>query len=917
MLKCILLSVLISTAFGSHAQSVKISGIVLDSVQETIPGATVMLVGKKDSLLKTFAISDPQGAFHLSQVKQGAYDLKVSYFGYDTYSTPISITSNSRDTVLAPIVMRIRTLDAVVVQGNYTPIQIKGDTIEYDPRAFETDEHDAVEELLRQLPGVEVDASGNIKAQGRDVGKILIDGEEFFTDDPKLASKNLPADAIDKVQVYDKGSEMSEFTGIDDGNEITTINLKLKSSHKQGAFGNIQLEGGSDFPVASEQSSAAQFRYFSKGNIHYFRDKWQASAISLANNVNQTGFTIDDYINFVGGISKFIENGSGAGGIGGGLPMQGNNNDGFLETAATGLNFRYKPSNRSEFSGNGFLNNFNNRYLRDSYRETFYTDSTLISSENITRVARQLNNNYNFAWEYVIDSTQVLDLDASFSWGNSNLSNFVHQQNFNGFDTLRSRFSTEQTSDQLSYDYSIRTHYRKKFKKVGQFTGGSLSYDASNTDNSTHLNFLSILYTSGLVQAIPTDQLQNGVLTNRAIKGNWMWSQALNKKQLVQFEIQQDRRYASRDRNVADVIGGMNFPNSLYSGMADYSSVRNTGGIAHKFFKKKVKTSLKGNYEFVQLEGQRDLNLQRSFHYFYPQANVKWSPKKSTTFELTYDTYTTLPTLNQMQIVPNNLNPSEIVNGNADLIPEYTHHVRGQFNRFNQFNFTHAFAALNVYHTRNKIAFAQDINEFLIREIIPKNLGSENSANAYINVGSSLYPIKTKFAITWVSQVARGNMEINGTQDRYTNWMTQPSLTLDNIKKKVINLQSGLNYTWSQTTYETNTNFNNQFTNWSYFAKVKLSFKKRFLISLDANHYFFPQLADNSQQIILNAQLAVNLLKSRRLRLFVAGYDLLNQRQGIQQNFIQNIYEEELTATLSRYTTVGLKYAFNKFGAAK
>lgn len=917
MFRYVFIIVLACTPFFGQAQSVKISGVVLDSIQETIPGATVMLVGQQDSLLKTFAISDPSGRFKLLQVPPGNYDLKISYFGYDPYSASLTIPENVRDTLLPPIKLSIRTLDEVVVAANYIPIQIKGDTIEYDPRAFETDEHDAVEELLRQLPGVEVDAEGNIKAQGRNVGKILIDGEEFFTDDPKLASKNLPADAIEKVQVYDKGSDLSEFTGIDDGEEITTINLKLKSSHKQGAFGNIHLEGGSDLPLESGQRFADHYRYFGKGNIHYFRDKWQASAIGLSNNVNQTGFTIDDYINFVGGISKFIEGGVGAGGIGAGLPLQGNNNNGFLQTSATGLNFRYKPSNRTVLSGNGFLNSFQNNYLRDTYRETSYTDSTLVSTEDLTRRAHQLNNSYNLSFEHTLDSTQELDLNGSFAWGNSRLTNAVHQSNFNASDSLSSQFDTDQNSDQTSYDYSVSGRYRKKFKKMGQFTGGGISYSASNSDNATQLSYLSKLYASGLVQTFPTDQVQDGILNDGTLTANWLWSHALHRKHLLQFDVDHQRKHSSRDRNVRDVVNGSNFLNDFYSGAADYTTYRNTAGARHKFFKKKLKTTIGADYQFVQLAGQRDLNVFRSFQYVYPQARLKWTPKKSTTFELNYDTYTTLPTLNQLQALPSNVNPAEIINGNTQLIPEYTHQLGGEFNRFNQFNFTHIFLILNAYHTRNKIAFAQDFNPFLVREITPKNLGTENSADAYLNVGSSLYPIKTKFAITWTSRVARGNMEINGIQDSYTNLYTQPSITLDNIKKKVINVQSGFKYTWSQNTYKTNSAFNNQFMNWNYFAKVKVSLKKRVLVSIDVNHYFFPQLEANSQQFIMNAQVAVNLLKSRRLRFYVAGYDLLKQRRGIQQNFAQNIYEEVVTSTLSRYATVGVKYSFNKFGAVK
>jgi len=246
-------------AFTSSGQSVKIYGNVNDSTQGPIPGATVMLMGKQDSILKSFGITNKYGNFVINDVKPNDYIFKVNFFGYSSYKLLITLESAGRDTTLKAISLKPQMLDAVVVTADYIPIRIKGDTIEYDSRAFETGEHDVAGNLLEQLPGVEVQEDGTIKVQGKRVSKILVDGEEFFGNDPTIAVKNLPAGAIDKVQVYDKDSDMATFTGVDDGDKATTINLTLKKDHKKGYFGNLDAAYGLDN------------RYKVKGNVHYFK----------------------------------------------------------------------------------------------------------------------------------------------------------------------------------------------------------------------------------------------------------------------------------------------------------------------------------------------------------------------------------------------------------------------------------------------------------------------------------------------------------------------------------------------------------------------------------------------------------------------------------------------------------------------
>ncbi|MCG8574039.1 MAG: TonB-dependent receptor [Flavobacteriales bacterium] len=918
-MKRIILLFLIVVAGVAKGQSVKIYGQILDSLEGPIPGATVMLVGAQDSILKSFSVSDKDGLFTFSNIKAGEYVFKASFFGYDPYEQSLSIGKGSQDTSVGKIQLQSKMLNKVTVQGHYIPIQIKGDTIEYDSRAFETGEHDVVEDLLNQLPGIEVNEDGSIKAQGKDVDKILVDGEEFFADDPTLATKNLPAEAVDKVQVFDKQSDMAEFTGVDDGNESTTINLKLKDSHKKGMFGNLEAAGGTDAPIHQNESFNDYFRYTAKGNVHYFKKKWQLSFIGMSNNVNETGFSIRDYINFMGGISNMMRDGGMGFDLGSGIAINtGGANDGFLNTNATGFNFNYKPSKQTVLNASIFFNGFDKTYNKNLDRTTYFADSSLFTNERVNQRSTTMNNRGNLHFEQKIDSTHFINVDFSGNWNLADYYNVSLVNNFNPQNALTSDFSTDLNQENFSYDYTAAADYRKKFAKAGRYTGGGVSYDASNSDASTTLDYVNQLYFAGVSTAFNINQIQDMIETSGNLNANWMWSEPLTKKMLLQTQYNYVRRTSGRDKDVWDVVSDDQIPNDFFSAEADYLSFRHQAGLKHKYISKNFRTTIGATYQYVNLSGDSIFTAgPKEFHYVMPSVNIQWEPSKSSDMRINYSTSLTLPSLNQLQPLPDNSNPSEVVLGNTNLEPEYNHNLMFSFHKFDEFTFTHFMFRLSGAYVTNNITYSQNINEFLIREITPENLGDEKSLSSYLALGSSLHAIHIKFNVSNNSSLSNGLIMLNSVQDQYTSFATTPTLSIENINKKVLSVRGGFTYTWSQNSYQNNDFFNNTFSNYSYFGNLKLKLKDRWVLSSDINHYFYPDFEVNSQQVILDAKIGVNLTKSRKLQLYLAGYDLLNQNTGINQYYLQNIYEEETTSTLARYFMLGFKYSFQKLGASK
>src|SRR5688572_10204672 len=337
--------VLIFISNVAVAQKFSIYGNVADSSGTKLSSATVMLLNPADSSLLNFTVTDVQGHFEFKNIARTAYLLKVTFVGYKTYSKDIrESTAQSLDLGTLQMSVARTTLDEVVVSEK-VPVVVKQDTIEFNADAFKTNKNSTVEELLKKIPGVEVDSEGNVKAQGEQVERVTVDGKDFFGGrDPKLATRNLPADAISKIQVLDRKSDQAIFSGIDDGQREKAINLELKEEKRNGAFGNLLGGYGTDS------------RYQAKANINRFNIGNQLSVLGMANNINERGFSIDDYMNFTGGAQQMMGGGQVRVQIGGenqnGVPLNfGNRANGIFETYAGGLNFSDELTKKTEVNG--------------------------------------------------------------------------------------------------------------------------------------------------------------------------------------------------------------------------------------------------------------------------------------------------------------------------------------------------------------------------------------------------------------------------------------------------------------------------------------------------------------------------------------------------------------------------------------
>src|ERR1044072_2920884 len=279
-----------------------VKGVAFDTLaKQPVVAATITLLQKKDSSLVSFTMTDSKGQFEIAGLANGEYRLLTTHVSYHSSSRLFTIGDNNKQVNLGNIIMNdvSRMLSEVTVTAEAPPVTLIDDTVQYNAGSFKTVPNATVEQLLKKMPGIKVEKDGTVKAQGQEVKKVLVDGKEFFGNDPKLATRNLPADAVDKVQVYDRASDQAQLTGFDDGNSEKTINLKLKKDKKKGLFGKLSAGAGTDN------------RYEGRFNVNSFKGARELSVIGLGNNTNAEGFSFMDMLNFSGELVRLKAGGGG------------------------------------------------------------------------------------------------------------------------------------------------------------------------------------------------------------------------------------------------------------------------------------------------------------------------------------------------------------------------------------------------------------------------------------------------------------------------------------------------------------------------------------------------------------------------------------------------------------------------------
>ena len=726
-MKLIFTAIFLSFAWMSFAQSYSLTGNVFADDGSPMIYSSVVLLNPADSTMQSFGITNKDGFFEIKNIKKGDYLLQIAFLGFETYYQNISIPVEGNK--LATVVMKTKSVafEEIKVSGDIVPLAIKKDTIEYNANAFKLKPDAVTEDLLKKLPGIEVDRAGNIKAMGEDVKKLYVDGKEFFGNDPKVATKNVPADAVDKVQVYNRKSDEAMFTGIDDGSRDKTINLKLKEDKKNALFGDVMAGGGTG---EHWQGSVKAYR---------FTDKIQVAALGMGNNVNQFGFSFNDYMNFSGGIGQMMH-GSGTAQIritsddnfpiNFGEPVAGLNTSG-----AGGANFSYStsPNDRVFIS---YLGNGTKKELEQTTTTTnFVEGDSYQQNQDLNETDINKAHRFNFGWRNRIDTTQNIIVDGNFALMNGDNSRLsFDESSYNDILVNNQENQTSFISDRLNG--SASASYTKKLNKGKSVleAGGNVSLSQGLTKNK--------IYTEMVVtnpgQAFISNQFQDDQTNNLRYSSDVSFSQFLGKGKYIIPSLNMGSSVENLDRSQ-----GFPDPFSVIDSLSPefqkkYGWMRPKVSFKYTSGKSSLTVSIENETGKLQNTLKSTEDDGKNYVFILPSFWYEYQFQTGRRLMVFYNSGVNTPNVIQLLPVINNINPLSVYYGNPDLKPEISHRFNTHYILFDQFSFTSLMAMVNGTYTKDKINWVRTVDNNLMMTNTLKNFDNDFSLKKNIDFSTPI-----------------------------------------------------------------------------------------------------------------------------------------------------------------------------------
>lgn len=925
-MKKILLSVLIcfaaTVAFAQKSGTVK--GIVFDTIaKQPVSAATITVLQRKDSSLVTFTMTNSRGEFSLSNIPFGDYRLLVTHVNYHNVNKYFVVSESKKETDLANIEVsdKNKVLEEVVIQAEAPPVTLIGDTVQYNAGSFKTKPNSVVEDLLKKMPGIQVEKDGTVKAQGQEVKKVLVDGKEFFGNDPKIATKNLPADAVDKVQVYDRQSDMAQLTGFDDGNSEKTINLKLKKDKKKGVFGKVNAGGGTEG------------RYQGRFNVNSFKGARQMSVIGMGNNTNAEGFSFMDILNFSGGMSQL--GGSGSGGnvninissndATSGM-MGGGNNNAINTSLAGGANYNNIIGTKMEVQSNYFYSRYNPVTDQKLRRQYVLPDSTYFYNQDSRTNNRSFSHRFNLTYDYLIDSMHSLKFTPSLSWQNRK------NRSFSDYETLSEELlrSNKGFSDNYSasdgYNFSGTLLFRKKFNRKGRTLSVSVGSTLNESDGNGELESVNQFYKAGnLVKTDSIDQRSNSESEVKGYNTRAVYTEPLFKRSLLELSVSKNESHSVSDKITYDynkISGKHDLVNPLLTNNYENIYGAKIAGIRLRTQKKKYNYSLGVTWQNADLEGTiktgiKDSVINKSFYNLLPNARFQYNFTRFKNLQLDYRASTSQPTVSQLQPVPDISNPLNVKLGNPDLKQEYNHRLNVNYTGMNPFRNKSFFWFSSYSFTNNRIVNYDVVDSFGRKTTKPVNVDGVYNLNNDISVGWPLRFIKGTLNFNTGVGYSKTIQFINTIRNNIYNFSVDPGIEITRSFKNKFDLTLNGGFTYNKAKYSLQSSLNNEYFTQDYGVDVGWQLPGNFYFSTDFRYTISSQRSAgfNAKVPLWNASFSKLFLKYNRGELKLNVYDLLNENQAIVRNTNSNYIEDQNNRVLKRFFLLGFTYSLNKMSA--
>ena len=935
MRRFLYVAVLLMATIVAQAQNntSTVAGQILDSEsKEPVSQANVRLLLLPDSTYVGGAATTNNGYFALQRVAPGNYVLKITFIGYKDMVRPLRLAQDTGDINVGQISLEpdSKLLSEAVVTAEVAKVQAIEDTLVYNAAAYRVSEGAMLEELVRKLPGAEVDSEGNVKVNGKSVSKIMVNGKEFFGGDVATGLKNLPVDMVENVKTYDRQSDMARVTGIEDGEEETVLDLTVKKGMNQGWFGNIDLGAGN------------HKRYTSRAMVNRFYDSSQMSLIGSANNVNDRGF---------------------GGGFGGGGGF-GRQNQGLTATKTVGISFATEVK-KLELGGSARYNYRDNDAITIGQTENILPKGSTFVNSNSYSGNGNKSFNADFRLEWKPNDLTNIQLRPNFSIGKTDRSSETLQGTFNSdpfaivdnpndyldfnalnVDPLRAIRINAQNNESLNDGKSISTNTTLQVNRRLNDSGrnitfrGQFRYGDNESDQYTQnlTRYYQLVGSSGQDSTLIRNQYISSPNKTTSLMGQLTYSEPIANQVYLQFSYQLTYGYQDNDRTTYDLA---KFPWSIGQPLpSNYqtAAIDSLGKYAeYRYYNHDAMVALRVVREAYQFTAGMSFQPQhtnlsykrgnymtdtvRNVFNFAPNVDLRLRFSKVSQLRLTYRGNSSQPSMENLLPIVDNSNPMNIQVGNPGLKPSFSHNVQAFFNTFDAEHQRSIVVNANFNTTQNSISNSRIYNESTGGwTTTPKNINGNWSAMGMFGFNTALknqkFTISTYTNLNYVNSVAYLTDNTTKIEDKNTTTNTTISERLNGAYRNSwfeFGINGNINYTMERN--KLNSSLNQEPYTYSYGANLSLTLPWNMTISTDINNQSRRGYTDksmNRDELIWNAQIAQPLLKGSASLSFEM-YDILHKQSNISRSFNASMRSVSSYNAINSYFLVHFIYRLNVF----
>ena len=881
-----------------HAQAEHdVTGVVAGPDGDGVGGAMVVALALPDSVLTKWSTTGGDGAFQVGPLAPGEYILQVTLIGHQTVRNAFSISDADVSAGTIGLEVQAVEIDPLVVSVEHVPFINRRDTLSFNALAFEVRPNATVEDLLRRLPGVEVASDGSITAQGEEVQNVLVDGKEFFGTDPTIATRNLPADAVARVDVYDKESDTAEFTGIPDGEEERTINLELKEDARRGYFGNMSGGFGADagdagsieLPVGVGTVPDTRVPYDGKLSINRFSPTTQLAVIGNVSNVGRPDFR------------------------GGNRAAPAT--EGLNESLGLGLNASHDFGSDSWIRTSYFFGKIDNLQTGtlDEERLLGSEVSSLIQGVSEGQSSDR-SHKLNLNSQVELAEGHDLRIRGNLQAGSSSqASSSLQTQTVMG--APLNRAATSYLADRDQFGADGRLTWRKRLSESGRSLIAEARLDYGNSDQLADLTS-AIEGVDSVGRPTNQDILQEQASTGETFTHSVRLSMTEPLGGGNTLEIFGERRAIDENqgKTVFDLDEGTPVFNPILSSKFDRTYTYLRGGL--RFSRNSADTRLvfglqvqNSDLAGVVLDPEAHADpIASGFTHLLPLADLRFQLQEGRNIRFRYNTSTREPSMAQLQPFVDNDDPLNVYIGNPDLDPEYRHRLRGEYRLFDQFSFVNLFTYASLTLTNDNISQSRFVDETGRQVVTPVNSGQAWSTNGGINFGTPIRSIGARLQLDYRLTYAKESAFVNDVENRSRILQNRVNVSIENRNKSVFEVRAGGGLSFNDVNYSLNEELNQNYINPRLFADGSYYHGAWTLASgVNFQGYDEDVFGPNLNVTLWEASIT-RLIMNERGEIELAAYDLLNQNQGVSVTNTSSFNKTERVQSLGRYVMLRFNY---------